>query len=131
MRRIVTAMAVLGVLLHSALLVRHAMTVVSKGWVAASAVVAAANDMAQLEADLTVICHAPSGAEASPNGVPAKSGECPMCTGLCSAVALTAPEFWVVALSLPTSQTFNRPLDQRVEHHKRIRPPGRGPPHLA
>jgi hypothetical protein len=126
MRRIVTAMAVLAVLLHSALLAGHTLSVFSEGLGTASC--HGGQPALEFAADRL----APDGAGVSLAGSPAGAAyKCPICAGLGSAVALAAPEFGFVHFAIPGNMKPGLLLDQRVEHHKRIRPPGRAPPSLA
>lgn len=131
MRRVVVAFAVVGVLLHAFALVRHA------GIQASRAFAVASDEVQRLQADLGVICHAPTGDEAAasqpPGGTtPSNDGSsCPVCSKLCAAVALTGPTPASILLPSLPSQKLRLALDIRVEKLKQIRPQGRGPPAYA
>ncbi len=134
-------MALLGILLHAVALVRHASLAVGQG--AHSGSVAAMmpmmqdiarDDLREFKAD-SVICHADPGSREPQHGgqsrAPDKSSSCPICMGLCAAVALAIPDIQLAnTVPLHLSQ-YDAPADQRVETHLRIRPASRGPPSLA
>jgi hypothetical protein len=135
-RRIVAILAVVGMLLHAFALVRHATVMMAHEFADASAVSGTSSPALQaLEADLKALCHIERNAARaqSDGGTAPVSGKssCPICTGLCAAVALTTPDIQFVSPASPPVAEFELPRDQRVEQHKRIRPPGRGPPSLV
>lgn len=126
LRRAVSYLVVLGVLLHAAALVRH------------NAVMLEAHSLrAALVADLMVLCH-PSGSNSvDPANLPdvplptdAQNG-CPVCSGLAFALALPTPDLtpYFVAFDPPRLRPVivatHRPLPRAVL------PPSRGPPTLA
>lgn len=139
MRRIVAILAVVGMLLHAFALVRHATVMMAHEFADAAVASAASRTpstaLQAFEADLSAICHTDrGGTRAQPDsGQAPESGKssCPICTGLCAAVALTTPVIQFVSPASPPVAEFELPRDQRVEQHKRIRPPGRGPPSLV
>jgi hypothetical protein len=120
-------LAMLGVLLHAAALVRH------------NAIMLGAHLQEQaLLADLQVICHSGSGAGIADPGSqpdsPAPSNSqasCPICSGLVSAVALATPE---LALA---RETFGHPpyippaVAAIVAQSPALVPPARGPPSIV
>jgi hypothetical protein len=126
LRRAVSYLVVLGVLLHAAALVRH------------NAVMLEAHSLrASLITDLMVICH-PSGTNSVdaaqlpdvPLPTDAQNG-CPVCSGLAFALALPTPDLTphFVAFDPPRLRPVivaaHRPLPRAVL------PPTRGPPTLA
>jgi hypothetical protein len=118
--------AMLGVLLHAVAIVRHSAFVVAE---AATSVTPAGSN---LEADFGVICHVGFASDAAVDTVPGKApsgtSNCPICSGLCSAIAVLTPALPLLAHAELGGNEVDRPVDQRVERQKRNRPPGRGPP---
>lgn len=126
--RLLSLLALLGVLLHAQALVRHVL-------LAAAHSVSVEN--AALIADLGVICHAPADAEAidapsSTPGSPAspkdKVSSCPVCAGLLSLHALQPP-----TLDISFQQCRSAPVRIASAQNGKVlprylRPPGRGPP---
>lgn len=126
LRRWVSLIAVLGVLLHAGALVRHN-----------GVMLAAAGVHAALTSDLLAICH--GGVDAASNtladlpSIPkptnATSG-CPLCSGPASAFALAAPashEFRVATAPL----VYGRPLQPSLSPRGHaVCPPARAPPAL-
>ncbi len=126
LRRAVSYLVVLGVLLHAAAFVRH------------NAVMLEAHGLrASLIADLLVICH-PNGTDSSDPAnlpdvpVPSDSNNgCPVCSGLVFALALPPPDLTphFIAFDPPRARPVivaaHRPLPRAVL------PPSRGPPSLA
>lgn len=129
MRRFVSLLAVLGVLLHAAALVRHnAISLAS--WQSASASTADTAVVIAFDGEQTPICHTGAGAASLPSGAPGGSDKssCPICTGLSAAVALSPPIHALVGAVVSARVVFSPVADQCEELLKRIRPPGRGPP---
>lgn len=133
MRRWVTALAILGVLLHAAMLVRHGVTRIGQEQQALT--LSEAGPPGNL--DFSLICHSPKADSASlgkllPQGAPpAGNKDCPICSGLCAAAVMPAP---LITMSLVLRLDFQHrwpPRDLRVETLKQVRPPGRGPPAFA
>ena len=123
-RRWVAWVAVLGVLVHATMLVRHA-----------TAVVAAGLQHHDLLVALGVICHGAGGETrlaASDLPAPPRPGDdgksCPICAGQISASAvltgLESPTFVTVALDVSPATEWQAP---DVTRHA-ARPPGRAPP---
>lgn len=133
-------LAVFGVMLNAALIVRHHAAMMQMA-LAPSTTAAKASEtldpsvpeIAALAADLQVRCQT-SGAE--DEGGTGRTGNgmstCPLCMGLSQTVAVLTPAD-VIGLALPTRGIrFALPRrDDRVEVQRRIRPPGRAPPLTA
>jgi hypothetical protein len=127
LRRWISLLAVVGVLLHAGALVRH------------NAAMAGAHLQHQaLVADLQVICHSGGPGAAEPADIPyvprpfdAEKG-CPLCSGVASAFALIgpAPVFSGVELC---SKAFEPPVFVAAVPvaPTRLLPPARGPPDMA
>ena len=126
LRRAVSNLVVLGVLLHAAALVRHNVVMLDAHLLRGSLMV-----------DLMLICH-PSGTNnVEPGNLPdvpvptdAQNG-CPVCSGLAFALALPAPDL------TPHFVAFDPPRLRPVivaAHHplpRALLPPSRGPPTLT
>ena len=123
LRRWISIVAVMGVLLHAGFLVRHSLAMAD-----------ASRQYHAILADLGSLCRASAGEERIPTSdlpqlpPPSDATGCPICTGLVTAFALADPQ--PAALAVPTAiatQRFSvavaavRPL--RTAH-----PPARGPP---
>lgn len=135
LRRVVALLAFVGVLVHSAAIVRH------HGIMTARASEAA---LVAMLTDLGVICHTETSQERSSSTATSSTAtgdgssspsnnaqSCPICSGLASAFLLSPPIVPVVAVSLPLGVTYDLRPDQRLTQLKRIRPQGRGPSSLA
>lgn len=124
-RRWIGILAVMGVLLHSAALVRHHGMMLPAGSLEPA--------VAALEADLATICHFSLDGTGSSGKTsqPVAGKNCPLCSGLASLFALPPPLQWLLPEPAVASFDYQLWLDQRVAQLKRIRPPGRGPPLLA
>lgn len=125
LRRVICFLVLVGILAHAGAVARHLVVVAQH--VTETAVVA-------LMVDQGVICHTdadPTDGSGAVAGVPAKLKQsCPICEGLASLFVLDPPVGPVLTLNQPVG-VYERPTDQRVQHLKRIRPQGRGPPSLA
>lgn len=139
MRRILAAMAILGMLVHGLALVRHHAAMGTE-LSADAAYIQALNSSVPQEAvratglQVVVICHAAAdltSGKAGDNHRPSNKSKCPICSGLCSAAALASSAPVLLAPHTLPEHKLVVLRDQRVEHHKRIRPPGRGPPALV
>ena len=127
LRRWISLLAVVGVLLHAGALVRH------------NAIMAGVHLQHQaLLADLQVICHSGGPGAAEPADLPhiprpfdAQNG-CPLCSGLASAFALAGPEPVELGAKL-RSQRADPPIfvASRQASPLRLLPPARGPPAFA
>ncbi|MEO8652252.1 MAG: DUF2946 family protein [Hyphomicrobiaceae bacterium] len=126
LRRAISYLVVLGVLLHAAAIVRHNTVMLEAHVLRAS-----------LVADLMVSCHPNGTNSVDPANLPdvpvpadAKNG-CPICSGLAFALALPTPDL------TPHFVAFDPPRLRPVivvAHHalpRAILPPSRGPPSLA
>jgi hypothetical protein len=126
LRRAVSYLVVLGVLLHATAVVRHNAVMLDAHLLRAS-----------LIADLMVICHPSGNSSVDPAYHPdvpvptdAQNG-CPVCSGLAFALALPPPDLTphFVAFDPPRLRAVivaaHRPLPRA------ILPPSRGPPNLA
>lgn len=120
-RGLIGIVAMLGVLLHAAIVVRHHGLMLN-----------AQLQYQALAADFKVICHgtvAPSEAELPNLPRPASTDyDCPVCSGLVGAFALAAVE--QVAVPRPLPDTHDRPADRPALQLavRRDLPPARGPP---
>jgi hypothetical protein len=125
-RRLVILLALVGVLVHAHLVVRHNTTMV-----------AAQGQMAGLLADLGVICHGGGTSRLAATeqpGLPqpaSTEGDCPLCSGLAIA-AVVLPEI-VTARHVPDSTAarvavVGREISVRLAA---VRPPSCGPPTLV
>ena len=124
----ISGLAVLGMLLHVAVSVRHhQMMGGSSGAVSALATDAGVTAKPILVIDGMVICHTGSGG--SDEGGPAKhKPHCPLCNIATASTALVSGE-WVppyVPVAARIGQISER--DQRIDVIRRLRPPSRAPP---
>lgn len=142
-RAMIGVLAVLGVLLNAALIVRHHAIMVQTALASTTQAVQSANDagaldvgipgMAALAADLQVLCHSAVADEKAGDG---KSGNgmstCPLCMGLSHTAAVLTPADAAGLLLPKRGIRFALPRrDDCVEVQRRIRPPGRAPPLTA
>ena len=127
-KRIVCWLALIGVLLNAALVVRHNARMLETRLAPQS-----------LEAALTVICHGGSEAPSDTAGVlpgsparaPGGMGECPICMGSCPAVAMLAQPLLIAPIAITASErvaTISEAIARRIAD---VLPPPRGPPHIA
>lgn len=126
LRRAVSYLVVLGVLLHAAALVRH------------NAVMLDAHGLrASLIADLAAICH-PSGSNSiDPASLPdvpvptdAQNG-CPVCSGLVFALALPTPDLTPHFIAFDPPRPDPAIVAVRQPLPRAVLPPSRGPPSLV
>ena len=123
-RRGMTLLAVWGVLLHAALVVRHNAMVLNTHLLAQ-----------ELTKSLVVICHSASGTirvvsadGSAPIDIPGQQSDCPLCAGMTPAVAL------VPVVDLPTVQVTVSAVRMVavariiLERAASAWPPPRGPP---
>lgn len=121
-RRWVGIVAVVGLLLHAAAVVRHHALMLANSLDPA---------VAALSTDLEQICHFNGDAtERGHDKRPSASGNCPICTGIAAAFALPPPAEWQQREPIVVVERYQIRPDQRVDQLKRIRPPGRGPPEV-
>jgi hypothetical protein len=122
-----TIVAVLGVLLHAGMLVRHHGLVLS------------AHLLEQvLASNLATFCH--GGADAasrSPGSLPdipkpsdAQSG-CPVCSGQAPAFALVAPDYLEAPARFAAATSWTEPERANPALRRAVCPPARGPPASA
>jgi len=126
-RRWISGLAVFGMLLHVAVVVRHhQMTGAPKSAVAAIAEQAAAEGHPILVVEGMVICQTDQG---NSGGGPAKSKpQCPLCTLATASITLVSSE-WALPFAPPIARTGQTSQsDQRIEVIRRLRPPSRAPP---
>jgi hypothetical protein len=125
LRRVVSVLAVLGVLLHAGAVARH-QTLMVQAWLQHS----------QLAADLLSICNSSGQTKATdlptvPRPTDAQNG-CPVCAGLLSVAVLLPAEQVVLPLE-DGGGTISRPpigaAASLIVAHER--PPARGPPLAA
>lgn len=126
-KSIVCWLALIGVLLNAALVVRHNARMLEQRLMPQS-----------LEADLAMICR--GGAEtpadqASDPGTPAKApaglGECPICMGSCPAVAILSLPLLIAPVTIAASErvvVVGEIISRRIAG---VLPPPRGPPNQA
>jgi hypothetical protein len=126
-RKWISILALIGVLLHAGAIVRH------------NAAMTGANLQYQtLLNGLSQICHsATSGKDLAaaelpfvPKPTDAQNG-CPICSGLSSAVALTAPEPAAVFDPTPVAIAFRFDTNGVPDAGHPVCPPARGPPAFA
>ena len=126
LRRMISFVVLLGVLLHAHAIVRHNGVMLD-----------AHLQRATLIADLLVICH-PSGAgaidAASLPDIPRPSdaqNNCPICSGLGTAWALPAPNPVPTTIAFHPLEHFPLPVFRGSELLRAFIPPARGPPPTA
>ncbi len=137
LRRLLSALLVVGMLAHAVAVVRHAAmmlgaspAVVSQSLVSQPVLDSA---LAALEADLKAsICHpvvdrsGPLGnSPASPNG------DCPICAGLACTFLMPAPQLASLAVPRELGEVSFPAFDQRETRHRFLRPASRGPPSIV
>jgi hypothetical protein len=126
LRRWISFLAIVGVLLHAGALARHHVVMLD-----------AHLQHQALITDLLQICHSNGLGTVTPDGLPdiprpsETQDNCPICSGLASAVALAAPETasWLRLVEKPALETLTVAIF--VGQSPAERPPVRGPPHLA
>ena len=118
--RIISLVAVVGVLLHAGLLVRHNGIMLD-----------AAFDRLALSFAGGVICHGDGSGIQPASGMPAHSGEmanCPVCVGAMAGAAILPPLVMLPGNGL-ASILHTAEADQHIGHHPGdVRPPSRAPP---
>lgn len=118
--RIVSLVAVLGVLLHAGLLVRHNGVMLD-----------AAFDRVALAFAGEIICHDDSGNTRLGPSAPHHSGKlphCPVCVGAVAAAAILPPEI-ILPAPVPAASAKTVITHRRVGRRPyNIRPPSRAPP---
>ena len=119
--RIISLLAVIGVLLHAGLLVRHNGVMLD-----------AAMDRIALAFAGGIICH--GGEDAQPgSGLPSPSGKlpnCPVCVSVAASVAILPPLVILLGKS-QTSSLHTAVVDQQIDRRADdIRPPSRAPPRV-
>jgi len=126
LRRLISFVVLLGVLLHAQAIVRHNGIMLD-----------AHLQRASLVADLIVICH-PSGTgtidAASLPDVPLPSdaeNNCPLCSGLGPAIALPPPIFIPYYVAFEPARPSPLPVIYGTELLRAFIPPARGPPLFA
>lgn len=126
-RRWISVLAALGVLVHAGAIVRHNV-----------AMAGAALQYQALLTGLTQLCHGGATANAlTPEDLPyvprpsdTQNG-CPICSGLAPAVALTGPEPVVGFAQLPDAVLYSGEASGRAGVGYAVCPPARGPPGVA
>lgn len=126
-RRWISVLAVMGMLLHAAIVVRHHQMMASPlSAVAAIAEQAAAEGHPILVVDGMVICQTDRGDSGPGHGK--HKPPCPLCTIASSSVTLVSVD-WLPPYFSPAVRTGQLSLsDQRSEVIRRLRPPSRAPP---
>ncbi len=131
-KSIVCWLALIGVLLNAALVVRHNARMLETR-------LAPQSLDQSLEASLAVICHGGSEALSDPAGAvpgaPARApgglGECPICMGSCPAVAVMWQPPLIAPVRLAASERVVVIAEVIAPRIAGVLPPPRGPPHLA
>lgn len=120
MRRVLAALAVVGMLVHALAIVRHTVVVVDQ-----------AGARLQLAANLRILCsghHLEVELPASPQA----PGDCPICTGLVGATAILPPDVPTLTVYSDARSTRHRVVAMRLaERGSDVLPPPRGPPHIG
>ncbi|MFN3745264.1 MAG: DUF2946 family protein [Hyphomicrobiaceae bacterium] len=126
LRRFISFVVLLGVMLHAHALVRHNSVMLDAHLLRTT-----------LIADLLSICH-PSGTgtvdAASLPDVPRPTdaqNDCPLCSGLGSAVALPAPDLLPYHVAFQPARLSPLPVIRGTELLRSFIPPARGPPRTA
>lgn len=123
-RGLIGIVAMLGVLLHAAILVRHHGLMLN-----------AQLQYQGLSADLKVICHGsvtPDETELPNLPRPASTDyDCPVCSGLVGAFALAAVELGTIPRPISITHDFHAEQSTAQPAHRRDLPPARGPPALG
>lgn len=120
MRRVLAALAVLGMLVHALAIVRHTVVLADQ-----------ARALQQLAADLRVMC---SGHRVDVDlpASPSTSSDCPVCMGLVGAAMLPSPNILSLAFCPDSKSVRHRVIALLlVERASDRLPPPRGPPHSA
>lgn len=118
--RYMLVLALLGVLLNAALVVRHN-----------SRMLDASLASHVLDADLKFICQNGSEAPALPDSDQAPSpgmGECPICMGVCPAVAILSQPLSIAPVIIRASERVVVIGEIITRRLAAVRPPQRGPP---
>lgn len=127
LRRWLSVVAMLGVLLHAAALVRHH-----------GAMLGAHLQYQALVSDLLAFCH--GGTDASSKlaadlpAVPAPSDTangCPICFGQAPPAAVAGPVAHVPLTRIAIAVAWREAAPQEQVHHRTFTPPARGPPSLT
>jgi hypothetical protein len=120
-------LAVVGVLLHAAVVVRHASRMLPA--------MGSPGLTGTLATDMALICRSgvTTGTEQAPANAPGKGTAevCPVCAGLVTPFALAAVELPAVAVPDASSAVAGLLLDERQPVQSRIRLSSRGPPATA
>jgi hypothetical protein len=127
-RRYINLVALIGVLMHAGMIVRHH-----------EVMLGAHLERQNLISALGVICHgsgqtaAPSDAELPwvPPPSDQQNNQCPLCAGLAAAIATTATAECGVPLRFRTAAPQIVRYEARPVEIASVRPPTRGPPQLA
>lgn len=126
LRRLISFVILLGVLMHAHAFARHNVVMLD-----------AHLQRASLIADLMLICHPSGTGTVDPANLPdvpqptdAQNG-CPICSGLTHAVALPPPLFVPYFLVFETARPLPLPVIHGVELTRAFIPPVRAPPRIA
>ena len=126
LRRIISAMAVLGVLLHAGFVARHSGIMVAKQL-----------DHQGLIEALTIICHSDGSTASLPivdGGFPPTSeqaSECPICSGLAPVAVLVSSPLNLPCSLISKCERIERIAERVQERLPAFWPPSRAPPSLA
>jgi hypothetical protein len=126
LRRWISIVAMMGVLLHAGLLVRHSLAMAD-----------AARQYHAILADLASLCRAGQGDDAVPAShlpqlpQPADGAGCPICSGLVSAFAILGPQPAALPRPNATAIELFSVAVAAAEPLRTAHPPARGPPARA
>ncbi len=134
-RRYIALLAIVGLLVQAAAVVRHHLVMLAGALAVAGPVENASSTGSPLSTN--VICHAAadasgkSGSGSRPADPPKGKGGCPICSGLASSVLLTAPAVTPLALYEPSETSGVQVLARLATIIDHGLPSVRGPPSLG
>ena len=126
LRRLISFVVLLGVLMHAHASVRHNGVMLD-----------AHLQRASLMAGLAIICHPSGTATVDPASLPEvprptdAQNDCPICSGMTAALSLPPPVFVPYYLVFQPAQPLPLPVIRRVELARAFIPPARGPPSIV
>ena len=126
-RKLFGGLAIFAVLLHTGLVVRHG-----------SAMLGTKLSQIEMLSSLASICHGGGGTALLPSAdipdLPApktNGGDCPLCLGHCSVVALLPGQFIVADIRHPISVKLEIISERIAGRVEQLRPPPTGPPRIV
>jgi Protein of unknown function (DUF2946) len=124
LRRLISVMAMFGVLLHAGLLVRHSVSMTAAGF-----------EHAALQTSLSTFCHGGGGVSQLPAAetpdLPQPSntgGDCPICSGVCGAAVVLPAVDAYIATPDRTAEKIAARAEILALRKADAWPPSRGPP---